>query len=63
LRRKGQGGRIGALGREGVPGHGWPVAQEIGLGGGGEGGERLGRTGSRTWRGRREKKIQSTEYE
>jgi hypothetical protein len=46
LRRKGWGGRIGALGRvagEAASGHGWPAAQGIGSGGGGEGGERLGR--------------------
>jgi hypothetical protein len=63
LRRKGRGGRIGALGRvtgEGAPGHGWSAAQGIGSSGGGEGGERLVRTGSRTRRGRREKKIRLT---
>jgi hypothetical protein len=46
LRRKGWGGRIGALGRvvgEGASGHGWPVAQGIGSGGGGEGGDKLER--------------------
>jgi hypothetical protein len=64
LQRKGRGGRIGALGRvaeEGAPGHGLPAAQGIGSGGCGEGGERLRRTGSRTRRGRREKKIRSME--
>jgi hypothetical protein len=36
LRRKGRGGRIGALGRvvrQGVLGHWWSAAQGIGLGG------------------------------